>query len=352
MVEVEIGVETLADARLLLDLVGGHRRPRVGGVADEVVVRARPLALVDGQRLQPRHHLELLAHVHGRIGRRGLARRERGRLGRPAALAALDAADEVAHLVVARVVDDHEIVVGELAHLDHAHALAVPAELVVQHHHLPEQRLQLGHRVGALDDVVVAVPRKVRVVQEQVIRPVARAREDLGHRGLDRLQLGARARLVAEHVDEHAEDLVLGALVPRRLQRAVTALDGRRHLTALPRLEDRQEDVVALPRHVAPARRPLLVHRQREAVDPEEVEREIAQEVVAPAVRARLQPRDDVGFRWRLLLEVAPDHRRELIERLEDGEVEVREKVGWEDHPPVPVDHKRLHDGNSSTATI
>src|ERR1700682_1097422 len=57
----------------------------------------------------------------------------------------------------------------------------------------------------------------------------------------------------------------------------------------------------------------------------------------ARASPARLRARDDVRLRRRLLLEVAPDHGRELIERLEDGEVEVREKVGWEDHQSVSV---------------
>src|SRR5207248_1024781 len=78
--------------------------------------------------------------------------------------------------------------------------------------------------------------------------------------------------LVTEDVEEDAEDLVLGAFVPGRHQIAIAALDGRGQVDDLPRLEDRQEDVVTLPRHVAPAHRLLHVERERVAIRPEQVE--------------------------------------------------------------------------------
>src|SRR4029453_167881 len=138
-------------------------------------------------------------------------------------------------------------------------------------------------------------------------------------------------------------DLVLGALIPRRPEPTVAGLDGGGELRPIPRLEDGQEDVVALPGHVAPARGTLLVHRHRLAVDPEEVQGEGAQELEAPAVGPGLDTRDDVRLVGRLFLEIALDHRRELIEGLEHREVELGEEALGEDDPAVAVDDEWLH---------
>ena len=313
MVEVEVRVEPLDDARLLLDLLGRHRRPAVGAVADEVVVGARDLALVDGERLDPWHHAEALPHVDRRIGAHGRLRGQRRGPARPRAAAALDPSDELHHLVAPRVEDDDEVVVVELAHLGHARLGPVPAILVVQDHRLAHERVELRDPVRVLDDVVVPVARIVGVVREQVIGEARRVLEDLRDGRLDRRQLRPRALLVAEHVEQDARDHVLGALVPARRQRAVAGVDRVRQLLAVPRLEDRQEEVVAAARDVAPAHGTLLVHRHRVPVDAEEVQGEVAQEVVA-----RVRARDHVGLRRRLLLEVALDDRRELVQRLED----------------------------------
>src|SRR3989454_10839730 len=70
---------------------------------------------------------------------------------------------------------------------------------------------------------------------------------------------------------------------------------------------------------------------------------------VAAVVGVRVDLGDDVDLGRGLLLEVALDHRSELIERLEDGEVERREEVEREDDPPVAVDHERLHGDTPST---
>src|SRR3712207_7480709 len=51
---------------------------------------------------------------------------------------------------------------------------------------------------------------------------------------------------------------------------------GHLRLAVLPRLQHRQEDVRPGPGHVRPAHRALVVHRDREAVRPEQVEREVA----------------------------------------------------------------------------
>ena len=284
MVEVELGVEPLLDAGLAEDLLHRHRRPAVGRVADQVLVAARPLALVDADGFQTRHHAETLAHRQRRIRRHGRARLGRRGLAGPDPAPALHAADELEHLVVLRVKDHHEIVVAELADLGEPGPGAVPPILVVEHHGLPQERFQLGHAVRGLDDVVVAVARVVRVVREEVIGEVLRVRQDLAHGGLDGGQLGAGALLVTEDVEQDPGDLVFGALVPGRRQRPVAALDGRRHLGPLPELEHREEDVVAVARDVAPAGGVPLVHRHRVAVDPEEVERQVAEHLVPSTI--------------------------------------------------------------------
>src|SRR5438132_12738065 len=76
------------------------------------------------------------------------------------------------------------------------------------------------------------------------------------------------------------------------------------------------------------------------------IKREVAEQVVAPVVGARVDSGDDVGLGRGLLLEVTLDHGGELVQRLEDGEVQRREKVEGKDDPTVPVDDEWLHVGS------
>jgi hypothetical protein len=76
----------------------------------------------------------------------------------------------VQDLLVAGPIDHHEVVVVELADLDHPHLGAIPAVLVVQHHRLTHQRFQLRHPMRVLHDVVPAVAGIVWIVGQQVIR--------------------------------------------------------------------------------------------------------------------------------------------------------------------------------------
>src|SRR5439155_581823 len=140
-------------------------------------------------------------------------------------------------------------------------AASVPAVFVVQHHRLSQQRFQLGHGVMALDDVLPRIPGVVRVVGEERPRQVARVGERLGDGGLDRGKLSAGPFPVAEDVEEDAKDLVLDALVPGRAERAIARVDRGAELAHVRGLEHRQEHLVAEARHVAPARRALLVER-------------------------------------------------------------------------------------------
>src|SRR6185436_20895748 len=61
-------------------------------------------------------------------------------------------------------------------------------------------------------------------------------------------------------------------------------------------------------------------------------------------VGARLQLVHDVGLAGSLVFEVPADHCGELLEGVEDGEVERREKVEWKNDPAVAIDDEGLHD--------
>ena len=151
--------------------------------------------------------------------------------------------------------------------------------------------------------------------------------------------------LVAKHVEEHSEQLVLDLGRPRGRQPPVARLD-RCDLAfaVLPGRQRREEDVVAAPGDVAPPGRPLLVHRDDVAVHPEQVQPEIAQQLVPVGVPARFRPRRDLRAGRRLDFEVAPHDGREVLGRLSmDEKSGSGKKVGREDEPAVRVHDKRFH---------
>ena len=148
-----------------------------------------------------------------------------------------------------------------------------------------------------------------------------------------------------QHVEQHLEDPVLDGPVPGGRQRGEGLLH-RRHLAlrVLPRDQHGQEDVLAVARHVPPPGGPLLVHRHREAVGPEQVQRDVAHELILGRVVASgLDPLEDLGATRRLRLEVAADHRCELIEVVDDGEVQHRLEVGRKNDAAMTVDDEWLH---------
>ena len=150
--------------------------------------------------------------------------------------------------------------------------------------------------------------------------------------------------LVAEHIEQHEEQLVLDLGRPRGGQLAVAGLDGRDLAFAvLPGRHGRDEEVVAAPRHVAPSGRTLLVHRDHVAVHPEQVQPQITQQLVPVGVPARFGPRRDLRAGRRLDLEVAPHDGREVLDGVDGREVRFGKEVGREDEPAVRVDDKRFH---------
>src|SRR5205085_4882720 len=52
---------------------------------------------------------------------------------------------------------------------------------------------------------------------------------------------------------------------------------------------------------------------------------------------------DDVRFRARLVLEVAPDHGLEIVQRVEDREIQLRLEIERKHDTTVAIEHKRLH---------
>jgi hypothetical protein len=99
-----------------------------------------------------------------------------------------------------------------------------------------------------------------------------------------------------------------------------------------------------MARHVPPPGRALVVHRHREPVGPEQVQRDVAHELKAAGVVASgLDPPQDLRARGRFCLEVAADHRGELVEVVDDREVQFGQEVGREDHAVMAVDDERLH---------
>jgi hypothetical protein len=119
----------------------------------------------------------------------------------------------------------------------------------------------------------------------------------------------------------------------------------RGHLTlaVLPRRQHRQEDVVPPLGQVTPAGRAPVEHGDRVPVSPVQVLPQVAQQLKTPRVPPGLDPGQDVGSGRRLRLEVPPDHRGELIQRIQHREVQLAEEVGGEHQAAMPVDHERFH---------
>ena len=221
----------------------------------------------------------------------------------------------------------------------------VPRVLVVEHHRQAVERLELRaptrcspgspRSCGSGSPGHASGRQKVRFAGSLVISATV---------GFTGGSSAAWWRLWRNMPNRLAEDAVLGLGVPGRGKLGPRLLDGRDLALAwLPGRQQRQEDVIPMARKVAPSRRALLVHRHRVAVAPDQVHREVAQQRGAGVIRARLDSFEDLGAGRRLGLEVALDHRFELLQRLEDREVQVRAEVGGEDQPAVAVDDEGPH---------
>ena len=344
MLQAALGVAAALDAGLGRDLRRAHRRPVRGRVADDVVVGAEDLAPADGERLDAGLHREPGPYLYRREGGDRLPRRQGGGHARPARGAVLHAPDEVHHVGGARLVHDHDVVALQGAHRRQPGARAVPGILVVQGHRPTAQGLELGHALVAVKNVPEAEAGIVRLVRPQPVHQLGAGGDRLGDGRLDRRQVGGVVPLVAEHVEQHVEQLVLDLGRPRRGQLPVAGFDGG-HLAiaVLPGRQRRDEEVVTAPRHVAPPGRPLLVHRDHVAVHPEQVQPEVAQQLVAVGVPARLGPRGDLRAGRRLDLEVTPHDGGEVLDGVDGREVRFGKEVGRKNEPAVGVHDERFH---------
>jgi hypothetical protein len=88
----------------------------------------------------------------------------------------------------------------------------------------------------------------------------------------------------------------------------------------------------------------VLVHEQNStAPNSSARRRHVPEQLVAAPIGAGVHAADDVGVRARLLLEIALDDGFELLERLEQRDVALGEKVEGQHEATVPVDDEALH---------
>ena len=147
-----------------------------------------------------------------------------------------------------------------------------------------------------------------------------------------------------EHVEERREDAVLHVFVPGRRQPFVsTKNSGNLAVTVFPRGNDRQEDIGTRARNVSPASGTLLIQGRGKPVGPEEVEGDVAHQLVPAGVGARLHAMKDVCSRRGLHLEVASDHAVQLFKSVNDRQVKLRDEVGRKHNSIVTVDNEWLH---------
>ena len=345
----QLGVTPLLDAGLLADLCGAHARPAVSVVADEVGVGAGDLAFVNGDRLKPRQDLESLVYIHRRIRLDGLTQGQSVGPDHPVwpnagppIFVLLYPLDEALHVFVARMECHHVIVVLELADFRLRAGRRVPRILVVQDHALPHQGLQFRHRMQAVHHVVEGIAQIIGVIRQQLAGAICGILQGLGHRRSDRPKLAAGAQCVLINIQQNGETAVFQLFVPRRRQCTIASLDRGGDRGSIPRLVHRQENIVALPREIAPASGTLLIHCQGVAIHPETVQYQVAAQLIPALIFARLHPPDNLQVGRGLLSKVAPDDRCKLLKGLEYPEIQLWEKVAGKNNAPVRVDNERL----------
>ena len=205
------------------------------------------------------------------------------------------------HLAAAGVEHHDVVVVAQLADRGEPGLRAVPRVLVVQDHRPPVQRLQLGDVLAAVEDLLVAVDRVVGVVGRQGVGEAARARSRIsatvGLTAGSSVAWKRRWRSTSNSTwkirSSTSPSQVAGSAANSSWMAATlrsASCHGGQH---------REEHVVAVARHVPPPGRALVVHRHREPVGPEQVQRDVAHQLEAGASSGR-PPRSDAGspFRW------------------------------------------------------
>ena len=126
------------------------------------------------------------------------------------------ALEEATHLEGFRLQhEDHRVVI-ERPDRREPNRLTVPGELVVEHHRVAHQGLELGDRMVIADDVVVAIDGIARRIAGELMDERGGVRERVLHAGQERAPAVLARLAIAEDVEEQAEDRALGTLVPAR----------------------------------------------------------------------------------------------------------------------------------------
>src|SRR5271165_614752 len=193
-----------------------------------------------------------------------------------------------------------------------------------------------------VDYVLIGVAQIIGVIRQQMAGAICRVGQGLRYRRTNRPELAPGAKFVAKNTQQNAEAPVFHLFVPRRGQSPVTCLDCGCDGGCISMLVHRQENIVALPREVAPAGGTLLVHREGVTIHPEAVQHQVAAQFIPALVFTSLHAPGNLHVGWRFLPEVPPDNSRKLLKGLEYPEVQLREKVTRKDDAAVRVDNKRF----------
>src|SRR6185295_9831317 len=91
--------------------------------------------------------------------------------------------------------------------------------------------------------------------------------------------------------------------------------------------------------------RALFVHHDRESIHPEQMQSEIAQQLIPRRVRACFDAPQEIHAGRGLVIEIALDDRGELLKGLELRKIDLRKEVRWKNEPSVLIDSEWLHVG-------
>ena len=249
---------------------------------------------------------------------------------------------ELQHITAARVVCNHVIIVAKLAHFRAAACRWIPAVLVVQDHGLPHEGFEFRDGMDAVNYVVVIVTVIIAVVSCQAIGEIFGVGKDLLDGRFYTAKFSARALLVAKYVQQDAEGFVFDLFIPHCRQAEIAGLDGSGQPSGVARLVYGEKNIVAVARQIAPAGWPLFVHGQNVTLSPEEIQSQVAADFVALLILASLNAGDDFRFPGSFFSKVTADDRIKLVERSEDGKIQLRKKVAGKYHASIAINDKRF----------
>src|SRR5579863_6295374 len=97
-----------------------------------------------------------------------------------------------------------------------------------------------------------------------------------------------------------------------------------------------------MARQIAKTYRALLIHGQDKAIHPEQVQRQVAADLIAVFITAGLHPAHNVSLGGSLFAEIPPDDCHESLEAVKDREIQLGEKIAWEHQPAIAIQYERF----------